>query len=426
MRQYLAGVLIFFSFLLTMIAYFFNSDYFIYSGIFAWLALILLFNSIVKKTLLYTLLVFSFCMIIFAFIQDFSFDFQRAILVNQHLLVLLIGVGFLRLIATPKAGKVKKLPTGESSFLKTYLGIHLFGSVINLSSLILVADKLYKKSPLSHLQIVLLTRGFSTDAFWSPFFVAFAAALTYAPNLNASLILVNGLVLAVLAFLITYAEVKRNEKFNLKAFQGYPIHFETLYIPLLLVLFVLSINHYMPELKVIILIALFSVILTLVILPLKSGLSKGTKKFRSHITDELPLMKNELALFLIAGVFGVSVSSLLLGYNIEVPFDTFNASSASILLLFFIVLAFIGIHPIITIAVIGSWMQEINHTLFATAFLMAWSITVASSPFSGLNLTIQARYNIKAIDIFKLNISYAIKMYLLCVVALFVLEPFTS
>ena len=148
---------------------------------------------------------------------------------------MLIGVGFLRLIATPKQEKMKKLPSGKQSLLKTYLGIHLFGSVINLSSLILVADKLYKKAPLSNLQIIVLTRAFSSDAYWSPFFVAFAAALTYAPKLSTSTILISGLFLAFCTFLITYLEVVR--KYDLKEFRGYPMNFETLYLPLLLILY---------------------------------------------------------------------------------------------------------------------------------------------------------------------------------------------
>ena len=418
--QKLSGIFILVSFLITIFSYFYLSEVFIFSGIFAWLAFILLFKTSSNIKLLIALLLFSSLAFLYSFIKGFNIDFERTILVNQYLLTLLIGVGFLRLIASPKQEKVKRLPKGKESFFKTYLGIHLFGSVINLSSLILVADKLYKKSALTNLQVVVLTRAFSSDAYWSPFFVAFAAALTYAPKLSASTILLWGLFLALIAFIITYFEVKN--KYDLKEFKGYPIQFETLYLPFILALMVLFTNHYYPNIKVILLISLYSLLLTIFILPFKVGMKKAFKKLERHTFEELPKMKNELALFLVAGMFGVSISTILVGLNVQLPFENFNGATASILLFILISLSFVGIHPIISIAIIGSWMNELNHTLLALTFLMSWSTAVSTSPFSGLNLTMQARYNLKAIDIFRINIPYAIKMYFVCVIILFILS----
>ena len=420
--QQSAGILIFISFIITLYSYFLNSESLIYAGVFAWIAVVLLFKHIAKKQLLIILIIITSLVIIYNLTNGFEVDFKKALIINQYLLTLLIGVGFLRLIATPKKRKIKRLPIGKDSFLKTYLGVHLFGSVINMSSLILVADKLYKKAPLTNLQIILLTRSFSSDAYWSPFFVAFAAALTYAPNLSTSVIMANGLVLAIIAFLFTYYEITRKEKFDLKEFAGYPIHFDSLYIPVLLAIFVLVVNSYFPQLKVIILISFFAIIMTIAILPIKIGLKKAFTRFSKHLTKELPLMKNELTLFLIAGAFGVSISSLFTGFNITSPISDFDAYSASILLLVFICLSFVGIHPIISIAIIGNWMDDINHTLLAITFLMSWSIAVSTSPFSGLNLTLHARYNLKMTRVFLLNIFYALKMYLVCVGMLFLIS----
>lgn len=418
----LSGILIFLSFIITIYSYFLDDKIFILSGIFAWISLILLFNGTSNKKLLIGLLILSFFSFLFSFFKGFEIDFKRAILVNQYLLTLLIGVGFLRLIATPKQENVKKLPSGRNSLIKTYLGVHLFGSVINLSSLILVADKLYKKAPLTKIQIIVLSRAFASDAYWSPFFVAFAAALTYAPDLSPSTILPIGIVIAFIGFLITYQELSSN--YDFKEFKGYPINFETLYLPFLLAFLVLLTNHYYPSLKVILLIALFSLILTLIILPFKAGFLKSMKLLKFHINDELPKMKNELSLFLVAGMFGLSISSILVGFGISLPFETFDAFAASLLLLVFILLSFVGIHPIISIAIIGNWMGELNHTLLAVAFLMSWATAVSTSPFSGLNLTIQSRYKLNALDIFKINLPYAFKMYIVCVIIIFLLANY--
>jgi hypothetical protein len=414
----LCGLLIFLSFIATLYAYFFNPSLLVMASILAWIAFIMLFKQIVHKTLLYVLILLTLVCFCINYFNGFEMDIQKTLSINAYLLCLLIGVGFLRLIATPKEETIKALPQGKQSFIKTYLGIHLFGSVINLSSLLLVGDKMVKYAPLSRLQIIVLTRAFSSDAYWSPFFVAFAAALTYAPNLNTFTILISGTVLALFAFLLTLFEVKKDPQ-SLASFKGYPIHFETLYLPLVLTLLVLLTHYYFEHIKIIVLISLYSLFLSFIILPFKT--KNASKQFLDHIFYELPQMKNELALFLIAGAFGVMISSILTGLNIQFPFETLNGLSASILLFVFIVLSFVGIHPIISIAIIGNWMDGLNHTLLAVTFLMSWATAVSTSPFSGLNLTMQSRYNLKAIDLFSVNIFYAFKMYCICVVLLFAL-----
>jgi hypothetical protein len=425
-KSNIAGILIFLSFIFSIYAYFFQKDFLIISGSFAWFAFILLFSSLKNKKFLSALFVLSFISLIVCVVNDYKIDFYKVFTVNQYLLTLLIAVGFLRLVATPKKAKIKELPKGEASFLKTYFGVHLFGSVINLSSLVLVADKMSKKAPLSNSQIVLLTRAFASDAYWSPFFVAFAAAITYAPKLNTFTILLNGSILALIGFLITYMEITKNKKFNINEFRGYPVSFDSLYLPLVLALLVLITHKYFPDIKVIVLISIYSIILTVLVLPFKKGYFKAQIKFKNHILEELPKMKTEISLFLVAGMFGILVGSILLGLDLQLPFENFDWFVASILLAVFIILGFVGIHPIITIAIIGDLLSGVNHTLLAITFLMAWATTVSTSPFSGLNLTMVARYNCDAKEIFKLNIFYAFKMYLVCIVCLFILSNYFS
>ena len=419
----ISGLLIFLSFLTTLYAYFFNEKSLIVAGVFAWISFLILFPSIKNKKILIILLILSFVAFFISYLNGFKIDFIKVFTVNQYLLTLLIAVGFLRLIATPKKEKTSQLPKGKKSFIKTYLSVHLFGSVINISSLILVADKMFNKAPLSNAQVVLLTRAFASDAYWSPFFVAFAAAITYAPKLDTSIILLNGIVLSILAFLITYYEVL-NKEFNIDEFRGYPLSFESLYLPFMLALLVLITNYFFPNIKVIVLISAYSLFLCLFILPIKKGLIQSFFKLAFYVSDELPKMKTEMALFLVAGMFGISISSILIGMNLQLPFEIFDWQIASILLLIFIILAFVGIHPIITIAIIGDFLSGVNHTLLALTFLMAWSTTVSTSPFSGLNLTVVARYDFCAKEIFRLNIFYAFKMYLICVFCLYILSNY--
>ena len=425
-KEKLSGIFIFISFILTLYSYFFQNDFLIIASLFVWLSFAFIFPTLKDKKILLILMFFSFMAYTICLYNDFKIDYIKVFTVNQYLLTLLIGVVFLRLIATPKKEKNIVFPKGKNSFIKTYLGVHLFGSVINLSSLILVADKMYKKSALTNAQIVLLTRSFASDAYWSPFFVSFAAATTYAPNLNTSLIMLNGIILALFAFIITYIDVTKNKEFDIQNFYGYPLSLENLYLPVILATLVLVTNHFYPDAKVIILVSLFSISMVFVLLPFKTSLNEARKLIKKHILYELPKMKSELSLFLVAGVFGVLVGSILIGLNLSLPFKIFDWQIASILLLIFIFLAFIGVHPIITIAIIGDYLNGVNHTLLALTFLMAWSTTVSTSPFSGLNMTIVARYDFSSKEIFRLNIFYALKMYLICILCLYILSKYLN
>ena len=422
----ISGILIFLSFITTLYSYFFQANILIISGILAWMAFFILFPTLKNKRIIIILLSLSILAFFICYINSYQINLIKVFTVNQYLLTLLIGVGFLRLIAIPRKDKNIDLPKGKQSFIKTYLSVHLFGSVINISSLLLVADKMYKKSPLNPAQIVLLTRAFASDAYWSPFFVAFAAAITYAPNLQTYTIISFGIFLAITAFMITYFDVTKDKKFNIDEFNGYPLSLETLYLPIILAILVLSTHYFFPNLKVIVLISTFSILMTLFILPLKKNFSEALKILKYHILNELPKMKSEISLFLVAGLFGILIGSVLTGLNFSLPFEVFDYKVASLLLLIFILLAFIGIHPIITIAMIGDFFANANHTLLAMTFLMAWSTTVSTSPISGLNLTIVARYNCSAKEIFMLNIFYALKMYIVCVICLFVLSKYLN
>ncbi len=90
----LSGILIFASFLITVFSYFFLKEIFIFSGIFAWLAFLLLFKQASNLKLLISLLILSFLAFSYSFINEFKIDFSRAILVNQYLLTLLIELDF--------------------------------------------------------------------------------------------------------------------------------------------------------------------------------------------------------------------------------------------------------------------------------------------------------------------------------------------
>lgn len=419
--QKISGALILLSFIATLYSYFFNQDFKVYSTIPLWISVVLLFSSLANKKILIILLSLSTILLGIASFKGYETNLISLFSINQYLVTLLIGVGFLRLIATPKSEKITEQPKGKSTFIKTYISLHLFASVINLSALLLVADKFYKKSQkLTALQIVLLTRAFSSDAYWSPFFVAFGAALTFTPKVNLIYIIGSGLFMALVVFVITYLDIRKDK--DIQAFEGFPLSYQNLILPFSLALLVLGTNHFYPDIKIIVLIALFCIILAFLVLPIKEGCKLAITNFSNHVSTELPRMKTEISLFLVAGVFGVSVSTILQGLGLDFPFDYFDYKIAALVLFVFIVLSMVGVHAIISISIFGHMLQGFDHTLVAITFLMAWASTVSTSPFSGVNLTLQARYGVSTREVLTLNVAFLVKTYLVCVLLLYIIS----
>jgi hypothetical protein len=418
--QKISGYFIFISFIATFYSYFFNQSFLVWAALPLWISVVLLFNSLKNQKILYILLFLSAILLVVAKSNDFTILYAKLFSINQYLIILLIGVGFLRLVATPKEEMIN-VPYGKKAFIKTYIGLHLFASTINLSALLLIADKFFHKSKkLTQLQIILLTRAFSSDAYWSPFFVAFGAAVTYTADIKLFYIILSGLCMAFISFVLTYFEIRKDAA--IKSFQGYPLDYQNLILPLSLALFVLVANHFFPNVKIIVLVALFSVILALFVLPLKDGFSSFIVKFIRHIDTELPKMKTEASLFLIAGFFGMSVSTILVGIGFHFPFGYYDYKIAALVLFIFIVLSLLGVHAIISISIFGPMLAGFNHTLVAITFLMGWASTISTSPFSGVNLTLQSRYEVNTKEVFKLNFPFMIKTYIFCVIVLFIIS----
>jgi len=420
-----AGPLLLLSFALTVFSTFIPTETAWLQGGVMWLAGIILFFDLAarQKKIILTISLLAIASWIVAWQTGEVSHISNALSANQLMIVMLIGVQFLQLVALPVGEKAEPLPTGSKAFVRTYLGVHFFGSVINISSVLLVADRLVKEAKLSMNQQKLLTRAFTSGAHWSPFFAAFAAALVFTSEASLPMVFGVGLSMASIAFFITIFEAKTNKSEALNNFIGYPMHFEALWLPLGLVVIVGAAHYLFPGINMLVLIALSSLLMSVVVLLLRKGFAEGCSDFNAYALNKLPQMKNELLLFLIAGVLGSGLAAALDGLSIAIPFEHFDGVVASAVLLFMFLLAVLGVHPVISIAVIGHWIATVepNQTLLAIMFLMSWAIGVSTSPISGINLALHGRYGVSGQQIFKWNLSYALKMYFFdCIVLMIV------
>ena len=349
----------------------------------------------------------------------------RAITANNALITLIISVGFLRLIIKPNQ-EDEILPKGTKALWKTLIGVHLFGAVINLSAIVIFADRLLKKGTLHRAQIMILSRTFGADALWSPFFAAMGAALIYSGGAELSSLMLIGLFMAVCSMLMTGLHslyVTKQEEYE---FEGYPMHMESLFLPLVLSILVIAACYLFPDVSILILVASVVMLTILVYLSVLYTPAKVVSVFKKHVENGIANSASELLLFLSAGILAIGISSIVLSADYHLPMTQFTTIHAAITLICIVFLAFIGLHPVISISVLGGLLVPLSPdpNLLGLMFLFSWGIGVVISPLSAINLTLQSRYNITGMDLIRMNGGYSVIMLLLgCIILVLYGKP---
>ncbi len=381
------------------------------AGLAAWAAVGLAWRHASRRSLLQALLLVLVGLggLAWGMAEGVRPDIHRALSANMGLIGLLIAVSFLQLVALPAKDASGEQPRGRGTFRATGLGVHLFGAVINLSAVFLVAERLRRQGPLGREQAVLLTRFFAAAGFWSPFFAAMAAALAFAPDARLLHLMTAGLPLAALGMLISYVGTGRKVGDD---FVGYPPHYRHLRVPAVLASAVLLIHVWNDSLSVIAVITLLSPVITVAGLMMQRGRSLGM--MRSHVSRNLPRMVNELLLFLAAGVLAAGIGSALAAMGDWSPYGSFGAREAWLTTVFITAFAVVGVHPVIGIATFGTMVAplEPHNSLLAMSFLAAWGLGAAASPLSGMNLGLQGRFGLDGFSIMRWNAGYTMLMLL--------------
>jgi len=394
-------------------------------GVLAWSSALMMVSgaSREQKSISLILLLIGCGGWLFAWSDGLAIDWLKIVGMNQSLITLLVGVHFLRLVAVPDNHQDEQLPRGKRAFLSTFLGAHILSSVINMSSVIFVGDRISKNGLVTQHQATLLVRALASAVFWSPFFAGFGAAMVFAENSSLLVLMGSGLLTALIAMSLSYAEFKKDAPDIIDTFAGFPMHFDAFKIPLLLASSVLFFHYLFPDFRVIVLIPLLACLITLTVLMHRKGAVLAVKGFSGHVTGQLPGMRGELMLYLSAGLLGSGLSVLIQALSISLPISELNGPTSALVLTCMILASRVGIHPVISIAVVGGWFVSLepNHTLLATMFLLAWGIGVCINPFSGINLLVLGRYQVKGKDIVRWNTAYALKMFVVAVVILQVL-----
>ncbi|MDX2423179.1 MAG: hypothetical protein QNK43_10935 [Amphritea sp.] len=379
------------------------------AGIPAWAAVALLIRQQKRNQLIQSVILLSIGVIGLTFGllngADNSYLF-KAIEANQLVVAMLIGVSFLRIIAANNIRCNEQLPTGRKAILNTLFGSHLIAAVINMSSVMIVGDRLSARQSLTPLQGLTLLRAFSICAIWSPFFASMGVILISAPGAQLGTLMLFGLPTALIGLLLSSWQISRHP--DILDTQGYPMHFKALWMPLMLAILVIIAHWRWPALPVMTLVTLIAILFVIIYLPFKQGMN-SFHLLKHHVHEGLPKLSSEVTLFLAAAVMAAGVAALLESLQIRLAPEHFTAPEACLTLLALVGLALIGMHPVTTAVLAGSILMPSvsDPNLLGITLLLSWSIGVGVSPFSGVQLSLQSRYGLPALTLMKFNRYYS-------------------
>ncbi|WKD30038.1 hypothetical protein NDQ72_08880 [Halomonas sp. KG2] len=335
---------------------------------------------------------------------------------NVFVATMLVGVSFISLIGTQGNKRPPgKRVTGADGVLRTWLGVHFLGTILNLSTIFMVGDRLARRSPLTMPQLLALNRGLSSAALWSPFFASMAVVIALAPDVQYGQIALIGFPLAMLSGLLTTLELRR--RFDLTEVDGFSLSPRSLLMPASMAALVMLFHFWLTPSLTIVSIITFLLPVVAVLSNLREGTRFTLRRIRQHTTTRLPAMRGEISLFLAAGLLTLGLSTLVAAAAGDewTLFATFGMWQAMVSFAAITLSALAGLHPIIGVSVLASILNLASgeQTLFAFVALSAWAVGTSVGPLSGINLSLQGRYGVSGYRMMKNNLLYAAMMSLL-------------
>ena len=121
-------------------------------------------------------------------------------------------------------------------------------------------------------------------------------------------------------------------------------------------------------------------------------------------------------LFATAALLASGIAAFVSTMHFNLAPTHFGYLEASLTVIVLVSLAMTGMHPVASVTLAGSILAPTvsDPNLLGLAMLMGWSLGIGLSPFSGVQISIQSRYDITARSLMKLNWQYAILMTMTC------------
>ncbi|MFP8965986.1 hypothetical protein ACKC9G_05340 [Pokkaliibacter sp. CJK22405] len=388
------------------------------STLFAWLAFIFFWPALPRINKQQSLALMSVGLIGAAVAHFRGDNIPLSTLLGNYLslISMLTAVSFLKMMAS---GNQESLPRGKKGIVSTLAASHLLGAVLNLSILVIMGDRLARQGKITLRQGTLIGRGFTFAALWSPFFVAMNVSLLASPGMTFIHILPVGLTIALIALVASTWRMNR----QWQDIEGYPLDLKTLLLPVGLAIIVITCHEFFPQVSVTLVITLVAPITALLFLGLRQP-SSVPQKLEQHVSQSLGRMGGEVALFLAAGVLSSGLMVMVKALDYSLPIHHFGALQACILLVVMILLAWTGIHAMISVAVSSPLLLPMhpNPDMLGFMYLSAWALGSGSSPLSGMNLMLGLRFQIPAKGLWRNQAPFVMAILPVLWAALFYLD----
>ncbi|MCA1030232.1 hypothetical protein LCL95_04165 [Bacillus timonensis] len=408
----LLGVCSYVMTLLYLIALFFPSNLLVitYSilGVILLLSSLFYISTVNRLVVLILVIVGSICF----YLEEVSYSIalrgfgENTNLLSLFLLIPLIGTfmstaGYLTALKEKVQERErvgKQHPYRLSYFLTAALGFLLnYGSIAIVKRISEESFSSYQDKKLT----LNIMRAFGSCMLWSPYFV------------NVGLLLVMfdlswfdlggyGLVLGVLYIFISWLLFRKIDFLNESIVKHDYLESETTNRKSLVPLFTFStvlialsfILDFLLQVNMLTVVTSLSLVLPLAWASFTGILRSYIQDVSEQVQQSFIRLKNEFAVFISAGYFGMALSyteigSFLSSALYELSFGSVFFSSLLIVILT-ILLAQIGIHPVIILIGIGSSLSPamfgVSPVYLALNLLIAWTTATQISPFSGMLL----------------------------------------
>lgn len=148
-----------------------------------------------------------------------------------------------------------------------------------------------------------------------------------------------------------------------------------------------------------------------------------------HILNSFDRLKNEIVIFISAGYFGLSlahteVGNVVSSFIYDMSFGSVYLMAVLIIILC-VILAIVGIHPVIVIIGVGSSLSpalfNVSAEYMAIVLLIAWSLATQVSPFSGSVLMTSSIIKDTPWNVAKQNFLFVLLLIFILPFALYIL-----
>ncbi|MEI3613595.1 hypothetical protein [Pseudogracilibacillus sp. SO30301A] len=300
----------------------------------------------------------------------------------------------------------------EVLYMLIYSFFYVLAPITNLGSLHIIHSMVKNMNLSSNFLGRLYTRAFTSINTWAPYFASVFLVVYYL-KIPMYVFIPFGLLLSIFQFatavILFSVKEKRNIQLNgmkVKEKKGSKSLIELLLALLLLIGVIFVLEPYIKvnvSVLIIILAIVFSLIWAIYLKKTK-GFVQEVNKFTNGVVRK---QSNEIALFLTAGFFGVTLAASPISGYVNALWSMIGNQSF-VLLTFFTILivSFLSIFGIHQIVIVSSILASVSPDLlgihpitFAMMLLSAWAIGSTVSPIAPGNVIVS---NLLQINIFKL------------------------